>query len=410
MIVVFDVISHSGMHLPFNEGYLRTLLAGFPGETIAFHAEAGHLAALRSAFSGDEPIVWTAIERFRPALGRSRHDPLCGRMGAWRTWGAMRRAIAAQTPRLTALLGFDANLLSVLRVAWPKQALLHLVLHNQLAETVAWRTRNPLARRFDLTSELRAGLPANIRLLALELGIKEAIATYAPRVRFNVDVFEHPILAEEWGEGRPLEHGEPLRIAFLGHASVNKGFDRFVHWAKQAASSRLEFHAIGIASHEALAMDQSALTRKATAGSVPRPEYVKALAQCHLACLPLPPTYEYVASGSVIDAVAGLKPIFCYRNASYDAMARHYGAFGYVANDVEQLGAAITALTREAFSEGRGEWEASLQRIRDSRRPEQLGLDYRALVDSQGVAALLPPLARPVLAPLSTLRPGAAAA
>lgn len=390
------------MHLPFNEGYLRTLQTAFPQDTIVFHARSGHIEALRAAFSPDARIEWKSIEPFAPALRQSRHHPIGGRVGAWRVWRQIRTVLREQTPKLTAILGFDANMLAVLRRVWPSTALLHLALHNHLAETAVWRSRNPVLRRFDFTNVLRRSLPPNIRILALELGIREALAAYAPELRDNIDVFEHPILEGEWGDCHLPAPGERLRVAFLGHASVGKGFDKFVAWANAYAGDTLEFHAIGIGSPEALGMDQSALARKATAGSVPRAEYVDALAHCHVACLPLPPSYQYVASGSVIDAIAGLKPIFCYSNVSVEEMAQQYGKFGVIATDIETLGRRLGSLTRDELVAEFPAWGEALRRMRAARQPASLGPSYRTMVEA-AARRTAPAIARP-----SRLRRGSA--
>jgi hypothetical protein len=380
LIVVFDFLSHETMHLPFNEGYLRTLRAAYPHDEIVFHACAGHVANLSACFAPSDRISFQPVERFQAAFGLSRHNPLGGRIGAWRCWRAINAALAGRTPRLAAVLGVEANLLGVLRRVWPASVPLHLILHNHIAETVRWRSRNPVLRNFDLTAGLQSRLPPHIRLIALELGISEALAAYAPAMAGSIDELEHPILGGEWGETRTLAPDEPLRIGFLGHASASKGFDRFVAWATAHAGPRLEFHAIGIASPEALRMDQSALTRPATAGSVPRSEYVAALAPCHLVCLPLSPTYDFVASGSVIDAIAGLKPILGVRNNSFAAMEAKYGEFGSIAPDDAALDRLMATLDRAWVLANQPMWDASLRRIRAARLPENLALGYRALL------------------------------
>lgn len=382
LIVVFDLLSHEAMHLPFNEGYLRMLRVAYPDDEIAFFARPGHAAALQAVFQPADRISFQPITHFTPALGLSRHNPLGGRLGAWKCWQAMRAALAGRTPRLAALLGVEANMLSVLRRVWPKNLPLHLILHNHLAETISWRSRNPAISAFDFTAGLRKRLPGRMKYIALELGIREALAQIAPEAALCTEVLEHPILAGEWCDTKSLAADEPLRIGFLGHASRSKGFGHFVDWATAHASPMLEFHAIGIASPEALAMDQHALTRKATAGSVPRPDYVAALAPCHMVCLPLPPGYRFIASGSVIDAIAGLKPILCYRNDAYAAIEAKYGSFGYIADDIEALGERMANLDRAWYLAHRDSWDAALRRIREARLPENLAPQYRAMVDA----------------------------
>lgn len=382
LIAVFDLLSHEAMHLPFNEGYLRMLRVAFPQDDIEFFARPGHVAALQGCFAPSDRITFQPIPPFTPAFGLSRHNPIGGRVGAWRCWQAMRKALGGRTPRLAALLGVEANLLAVLRRVWPQDVALHMILHNHLAETISWRSRNPAISAFDLTAGLRRKLPGRMRYIALELGIREALAEYAPATTGCTEVLEHPILGGEWCDTKDLAPDEPLRIGFLGHASRSKGFGYFVDWATAHASPMLEFHAIGIASPEALAMDQTALTRKATAGSVPRPEYVAALAPCHMVCLPLPQGYRTIASGSVIDAIAGLKPILCYRNDAYAALQAKYGEFGFMADDITSLGARMANLDRAWYLANRATWDASLRRIRSARLPENLAPGYRGIVEA----------------------------
>ncbi len=387
LIVVFDFLSHASMHLPFNEGYLRMVRAAFPQDEIVFHAEAGHAENLAACFAPADRISFQPIARMIPAFGLSRHNPMGGRIAAWRCWQAMRAACAGRKPRLAAVMGVDANLLGVLRQVWPDAVPLHLILHYHIAETSRWRSRNPAIRHFDLTAGLRKTLQPSIRLVALELGIRESLAAYAPQIARNIDVLEHPILGGEWGQTLQLAEGEPLRIGFVGHASASKGFDRFVGWANRLAGPMLEFHAIGIASPEALQMDQSALTRKATAGSVPRPEYVAALARCHLVCLPLSPSYNMVASGSVIDAIASLKPILGVRNNSFATMEAKYGAFGAMAADNAGLDRIMSDLSRAWVMQHQPHWDTVLRRIRTARLPENLAVDYRELVNTAATNA-----------------------
>jgi hypothetical protein len=225
-------------------------------------------------------------------------------------------------------------------------------------------------------------LPPNVRLVALELGIRDAAIAAAPALAPSIETLEHPVLVSEWApEAAAPQDDAPLRIAFVGHASAGKGFDLFAGWARRYARPDLEFHAIGIASPEALAMDLSGLTRRPPARSESRPDYVAALAACDLVCLPLPPqSYEYVASGSVIDAIAALKPLFSIRNRSLDAVAAKYGAIGYLAENAEALGHAIGRLDRDRFAVECHTWIANLRRLREARRPEALAPGYAAAI------------------------------
>lgn len=390
IVAVFDFLSHDFMHHPFNEGYLRTLRAAFPGDRIVFHARPGHLERLAPRFSAADGIEFRPCPPFTVPFGLSRHNPIAGRLAARRCRDSMVASIGPETLRLAAVLGVDANLHAVLRRAWPRfsPAPLHMILHNHIAEAMRWRSRNPLIRAFDLGAALQRPLPPNIRLVALELGIGDAVAAVAPVLAPSIETLEHPVLVSEWApEPVPPADDAPLRIAFVGHASAGKGFDLFAAWARRHARPGLEFHAIGIAAPEALAMDLSGLARRPAARSESRPDYVAALAACDLVCLPLPPqSYEYVASGSVIDAIAALKPLFSIRNRSFDAITARYGAIGHLAGTAEALGDAIGRLDRRSVAAEHDRWTANLLRLRAARRPEALAPGYAAAI-AAGTAA-----------------------
>ena len=382
-IAVFDFLSHALMHHPFNEGYLLTLRAGFPDDRIVFHARQDHIDQLAPRFAAADRIEFRPCLPFAVPFGLSRHNPLGGRLAARRCWQAARRAIAGRELRLVALLGADANLHAVFAARWPafSSAPLHLILHNHLAEAMRWRSRNPIVRAFDFRTVMQRPLAPNVRLIALELGIRDAIADVAPGLAPSVGTLEHPVLVSEWMAESPAPRdGAPLRIAFVGHASIDKGFDLFAAWARRFAGPAMEFHAIGVAAPEVAAMDLGGLTRRPAARPESRPTYVAALAVCDLVCLPLPTGYEYVASGSVIDAIAALKPLACLGNRSLDAIAARYGAIGYMANSKDDLAGFIAALTPATFAARRDEWIGSLRGLREARSPQALGPRYAAMI------------------------------
>ncbi len=375
-IVVFDVLSHEFMHHPFNEAYLRVLRAAFPRDHIAFHADAGHIARLRDRLADETNISFHATARLAAPKGWSLHNPVIGRRAALDVWGRMRRASGGGDLRLAALLGFDANLISVLRRMWHGRAPLHLIAHNQVAASVRWRSRNPLVRGFDLIAGMRQALPAPFKVIALELGIAEAMAALAPAWRANLATLEHPILVSEWVDA--AEPAAVLNIGFLGHASRSKGFDVFLDIARQFAGPAMRFHAIGLAAPEALEMDLAPLARPPSRESVPRPDYVAAMGAMDFICLPLNETYRYVASGSVIDAVAAGTPVMALRTDSMTAIAAKYGDIGPVADNAAALGALFA--DPAALRAARPAWVANVLRMRAARAPAPLGAAYKILV------------------------------
>jgi len=382
-VAVFDFLSHEFMHHPFNEGYLRLLRAAFPGDRVIFHARPGHIERLAPRFADADRIEFRPCPPFAVPFGLSRHNPIAGRLGARRCWDSIVAGIGQENLRLAAVLGVEANLYAVLRRAWPRFAPppLHMILHNHLADAASWRSRNPFYRAFDLVSVLQRPLPPHVRLVALELGISDAVAEIAPAVAPSLETLEHPVLVSEWCEA-PAEDFVPpvLRIGFLGQASTGKGFDQFVELSRTCRGAPFEFHAIGITAPDSYTFDLSGLSRKPALTSVPRDDYVAAVAGLDLVCLPLPDIYRYVASGSVIDAVAALKPVVCLRNPSLDAIVARYGPIGYMADSKDDLAAFIQNLTPAGFAARRGEWIGNLRQLREARSPFVQGPHYAAAI------------------------------
>jgi hypothetical protein len=251
-----------------------------------------------------------------------------------------------------------------------------MILHNHLGDAVRWRSRNPLIRAADMVSQVQKPLPANVRILALELGVSEAIAERFPAIVPSVRTFEHPSLVSEWTPARTSPQADAkTRIAFLGNASRTKGFDVFLSLVNACASDALEFHAIGI--DAGIQQGIEALARRPTKGGVPRREYIDALAGMDFVCLPLSSLeYAFIASGSVTDAIAAAKPLLALRTRTLDGIFERYGPVGFLADTPEELIDYVKNNTREML-ESREQWVANIQKVRQARCPEALGPVYR---------------------------------
>ncbi len=372
------------MHLPFNEEYLRTLRAAFPADRIVFRARAGHIANLAPRLADLSGIAFAACAPFAPPFGLSRHSLVGGRWAAHRCRGVMADALAGQAPRLVSLMGVEANLYAVIGMGWPRvsPARLHMILHGQLGDAMVWRSRNPVARALDMISQIRRRLPASVRLLALELGVQQAIAAIAP-ANDRVVTLEHPILTSEWGEERPPSQTGGLKIAFLGNARLSKGFASFLDLARRCGRDDIAFQSIGVAAPDTDALDASLLTRKPSRQPMSRLDYVEAVRDIDLVCLPLHSrAYDFTASGTVADAISALKPLLAFRNRTLDAMVSRYGPIGWLVDSQAELIDRVRRLDRREFFSQRPGWVENLRRIREARRPEALALRYAELVDA----------------------------
>jgi len=381
-IALFDFISHETMHLPFNEEYLRVLRAAFPSDRIVFRARAGHVANLKPRVADLDGIEFEACEPFTPPFGLSSHNPLGGRLAAQNCRRTMAGAVRGRPLRLAGLLGVDGNLYAGVGRQWPtvSPAPLHMILHGQLGDAMIWRSRNPFTRAADLVSQIRRPLPPSVKLLALELGVREAIAELAPDNR-SIITLEHPILVSEWSEESPPVEDGKLKIAFLGNARRSKGFEVFANLAGSSERDDLQFESIGIAAPDTDHLDVSMLARKPSRTSMSRQDYLDAVRAIDLVCLPLHSrAYDFTASGTFADAVSALKPLIAFRNRTFDAIVAKYGPVGWLVESEAELFYLVSTLDRDAFLAARPEWVANLRAIREARRPEMLATGYSALI------------------------------
>jgi len=382
-IHVFDLLSFDHMHLPFNEGYLRILKAAYPDDRISFRATKGHVERLAPRVADLADITFQPCRSFAPPFGLSHHNPFAGQWGARQSLSLIAKHTAGRHVRLTALLGFNASLLAVIGRRWPmvSSAPLHMILHSHLGEAMGWRSRNPFIRAADIVSQLKRPLPKSVRIVALELGMKEAIAHSLPAVAPSIVTLEHPILASEWTASSPLVQTGTVKIGFVGHARRGKGFDLFVELADSCRRDDIEFHAIGHSSPETDHLDTSKLARSPSKMPLNRDEYLAGLEEVDVVCLPLPGlAYDFTGSGTVSDAIAALKPLIVFRNRAMDAMFARYGPIGWLAKDKEDLIRLVDSLDYIDFARSHSIWVNNLKAIRKARRPERLAIPYAASI------------------------------
>jgi hypothetical protein len=378
-VEVFDFLSFDHVHLPFNEGYLRILKAAYPDDRILFRAAKGHVERLVRRVSDLAGITFQPCDSFETPFGLSHHNPFAGRWAARQCLNVVARRAAGRRVRLTALLGFNASLLAVIGHRWPtiSSGPLHLILHSHLGEAMAWRSRNPLIRAADLVSQLSRPLPQAVRIVALELGMEAAINHLLPAVSRAIITLEHPILSSEWTRSRPSTSTGKVKVGFVGHARRAKGFDLFVELARCCPRDDIEFHAIGHSSPETDHLDTSGLARKPSRMPLLRDEYLAALDEVDIVCLPLPGhVYDFTGSGTVSDAIAALKPLIVFRNRTMEAMFARYGSIGWLADDRGDLFRIVGELDPIEFARRHSSWVENLRAIREARRPEVLATSY----------------------------------
>tara|TARA_R110001583_G_scaffold7158_6_gene35657 strand:+ start:4194 stop:5360 length:1167 start_codon:yes stop_codon:yes gene_type:complete len=376
-ILLIDIISHETMHIPFNEGYIRTMRSAFPDDEIIFAATAGHIDNMDQNLTEEFNIKMVKIPNLRDLLkGKSPHSPFFSLPAAKKCWSNVQTLAQGRSIRLASILGSIGPVIHTFSRKWNKSysGELHFIQHDQFARVNSWRSKNPIIKYFDYLSVLRRGLPERQKLIVLELGLKEMLSKYAPKLIPSILTIEHPVLESEWLLAKPFNSSEPINVGFVGHCGKGKGFDKFLSLAEKFSGDKYKFFAIGksnIRPEDNLSLQ--GLTVLPSDGYLPRKNFIDLLNQIDIICLPLPVNQSFVSSGSIIDAFAGLKPLIITENQSLNAIQDKYGEFGKIVKNQDELDTFFDEFSAKDFIDNMQKWQSTLKNIRKFRSEKELG-------------------------------------
>ncbi|MFT7005533.1 MAG: hypothetical protein ACJAXJ_000031 [Colwellia sp.] len=384
-ILIFDFLSHPNMHLPFNEGYIKSMRTAFPDDEIIFAATAEHVTNIQAYIEPKYNIILENINNFDQLLGdKSYHNPFYGLPAAKKCWKALQKLTNNRQIRHVCLLGANGALIHSFSKRWKdnQSSSIHYIQHNQLSTSMKWRSKNPIYKYFDYLSVVSRGLPKNQKLVLLELGLDNEIIKLAPKIESSLVTIEHPVQEREWLPIKELEDNKPINIGFVGNCGVGKGFDRFLRLAKKFAGDKYQFYAIGKNNtklENGLTLD--CLKVKPSNGHLPRDQFVKLLSEIDIVCLPLPKTISYVSSGSIIDAFAASKPLIISTNQSVRAIQEKYGEYGIVYSTDNELNNLLNNLTHEQLKQLFVNWHTNIQKIKENRSEQGVATQLRANIE-----------------------------
>ncbi|MCK0070912.1 hypothetical protein [Kordiimonas laminariae] len=377
-IFFFDFLSTDNMHLPFNSGYLKTLRNAFPDDEIIFCAQRGHVENIQEYLADEDAITLRVCDGF-DHRARVNQYPVTSAFSAYRYVKDVRRFIKGKNLRLLSIGGVEAALLRTFKRFGSSltKAPLHYILHGQLGGTFAWRSRNPLHRWFDFRAEFMRGLPENQKWVALEKGIEDAVISLVPSLKGQIITLPHPLINYPVSENEVLKAERPIRFAYIGVCSKLKGFEAFRDLALRLTDENREFWVIG-SKGKAYADDDFSMFKQEPADDfLEADQFYRMLKQVDVIVLPFEEGYNYISSGSMLDAVSFLKPVMTVKSSNYRHMLADYGEFGPLVSDLSQIEEAVAGLTFEGYQQKCDSWIDVLERIRDERRPEWLAQGYR---------------------------------
>ncbi len=389
MILIFEMTWRGRAHTPGNAATIATIAGAFPGAALRVFAEETHLAELKTLLV---PRRGAGNIGFFPAP-----DPiyLQGKTGVvsarrfLREIMTLHRALAAAPPGEPILM----FLLSATSTAIFAASLLarrdrrikgvHIGLHGNLNEITGWRSRNPLARAFDLRAAMTARLGDKLRFLVLEAAIQRELARLFQAAGARADVLPLPINLGEAGRESP-PFAPPWRFGLVGQATKDKGIDVFLDMARRMKArfgERVEFYVVGMIRNDQDQAPFATLAHPPDHGGLSREDFTARLASLHYVLMPIKPDYYALsASGAVIDAITWRKPMIGFRLPILADLFERFGDLGELCDSADEMAALLEERIARPDPVRYAREEAALEAARASRRPETLAATYAALV------------------------------
>lgn len=392
VILIFEMTWTGTHHAPGNSVTIQTIARALPGQAIRVYADPSHLAELTRdpAFAAlrqvtVRPIALSPLFRFKTHIVSFRRF--------LREFATLRRALR-EAPRGEPCLLF---LISATPTAVAAASLLarlsrrvagiQVGLHGNLNDLTAWRSPNPLVRRFDLPSVLARDHGPGLRFLVLEEAILRALGTVAPQAAAVTDVLPLPVNLAELSRDGPPPLGRPLRIGLVGQATEAKGITPFLALARDLKArygDAVAFEVVGAAPPGADLTRFAVLDEPITHEHLPREVFRARLGRLHFVCLPFQPGYYNLsASGALIDAITWLIPVLATRVPITEDTFSRFGEIGYLCNDTIAMGVVIESLLNHPDPERYATQVAAMRRARETRMPDALAREYRDIVTRQ---------------------------
>lgn len=362
MIGILETTHALHDHASGNAAIIQAISLAFPAERMLFAATPTHLGHVQDVRPLSRMIQPMAIA-VEPPGGVSARRFLT-------QWRAMRSVMRRGRPETCVLLSSGPETFFAARAIVTEFAsvTLFIVLHGNLNDAIGWRSRDPRRRLFDYRSGLAAARHERIRLVVLEdyiraEAIKENMLSEATLVWPNA--FSERELAEP--VGLPAD-GSPLRIAFLGSASRNKGFHRFIELAREAPAGDFDFRCIGTALEPFPDAAAAGITMPLT--HLNRDEYVRRLRGVDYVVTPYDEAiYRFTASGSLLDCIAQAKPVISLDFPGARALAEKHGEIGFIGGSMAELKALFARKTILGDPAAHARFQRNLLAIREQRTP-----------------------------------------
>lgn len=396
MFIVYDAASASrtvsGSHAHFNAGLLATIRACHPDDPVLFCAAPHELNDTRRMLGERDLSIQHLEDRGRAVLPTT---PVGEAARVFRTtWRLVSRADPTDASYLVVAASSPAGVVGALlaaRLRRGRGVRTQIIFHG-LHSLFDERSKKPWRRLLDLRSAFQSTTRSqHSTAIVLEETIRSELLSRGWKSASDVAVLPHPVLpARAW---RERELGLPVRIGFLGHGTIGKGFGDFLNLARSLTAdyaNRVEFHHIGSLPDEVEPSRVEILASSGGGERLDQEEYERRLSRMHYFCLPLQDYYRLNPSGTLMDALRWRRPLITLRGPLTTSLFRRHGEVGYLTEDIHDMEATIGQILDDTDPDRFRRQQHAIDRAASSRSPERLGPIYsRILQDSSGESGAL---------------------
>lgn len=386
-IVVVEPLCRGLEHVPFNAGFIEILNQAFPLSKIVFLGSDCHVECMKKAVPRS---VLDNVE-FESILLPPRHlKSFFERVWLERTLFSRVTDLLQQQKSMVVFLSAPSSSIanSYWRLPSTETLPIHFVMHGGLSKLKNWSGRNPFRRLLDDRFLVTRMSGRNFRYILLEHTIQKELEKIDKHLADKSFVSEHPLPQVPIAESIEMSSERPIRIGFLGTASIQKGFPEFCWLAREMNGrnpGQFEFHAVGsVPSAQAETLpDMSGLSTLPTKEKIASDEYALRIHQIDLVAMPYQSThYTSSPSGVLLDAIAFGKPVIAKPYPAIVDLFERYGSFG-ILSDVDGWQERLQEFrARNDFSLYR-EWKNCLAKVSQSRSIERLAEEYKRHTSKQ---------------------------
>jgi glycosyltransferase involved in cell wall biosynthesis len=387
MIVAIEPTWTGTIHAAGNASLLDIAMLAFPDQRLSIHADAGHIAEIKSLLK----VATSAKVTFHTIVLSEtfRHRPhIVSFKRLLREFRVIAKALSEVPPGEDCLLILlSATSTSLVAANWLARlrrgrTLVQAELHGNLNELTGWRHRDPLRRALDLKSVL-SRRHRRLRYLVLEEFIRDRLSALSPATAGATDVLPHP-LALQGHAGAPIPLELPLRLGLVGLGSEEKGMGAFLRIAQRLKGEfgeRVRFHHVGTFVPGCDLSLYALLEEPPAVKQLTREEFLERIHRLHYVVFPFSRNYYGLsASGAFMDAMAGLKPVIATRIPLTEQYFREFGDIGHLCGDEKEMISVIRGLVLNPDAGTYRAQAETMRKARASRSLEALAPRYRDLV------------------------------